>query len=73
MENKTLWEWFKKQPIWLKIIIALAAATVAVFGVGSASSCTVQHKVVQSAYNTATGDSIVIRYEQIGKGFKAPK
>ena len=73
MEKKTLWEWFKKQPMWLRIIIALAAATVAIFGVGSAQSCTVQHKVVQSAYNTATGDSIIIRYEQIGKGFKALK
>lgn len=73
MENKTFWEWFKKQPMWLKIIIALATATVAIFGVGSAQSCTVSHKVVQSAYNTATGDSIVIRYEQTGKGIKGVK
>ena len=70
MEKKTFWEWFKNQPIWLRIIIAIAIAIAAVFGVGSAQSCTVQHKVIQSAYNTATGDSIIIRYEQIGKGFK---
>ena len=70
MEKKTLWEWFKSQPLWLQIIIALAAAIAAIFGVGSAQSCTVTHKVVQSAYNTSTGDSIIIRYEQTGKGFK---
>lgn len=73
MENKTFWGWFKKQPIWLKIIIALAVAIAAIFGVNSAQSCTVSHKVIQSAYNTATGDSIVIRYEQQGKGFKGIK
>lgn len=70
MDKTKIWEWYKKQPIWLKIIIAVAVAIVAIFGAGSVQSCTVSHKVIQSAYNTNTGDSIIIRYEQTGKGFK---
>lgn len=30
------------------------------------SSCTTTHRVTQSSFNTNSGDSIVIRYEQIG-------
>lgn len=70
MENTNFKTWFKSQPTWLKIVVATAIAIAAVFGVSSATSCTVTHKVVQSAYNTSTGDSIVIKYEQTGKGFK---
>lgn len=70
MENTNFKTWFKNQPTWLKIVVATAIAIAAVFGASSATSCTVTHKVAQSAYNTSTGDSIVIRYEQTGKGFK---
>ena len=49
------------------VIIAIAAALAAIlFGTG----CSVSHRVVQSAYNTATGDSIIIKYEQWGKTIK---
>lgn len=70
MENTNFKTWFKSQPTWLKIVVATAIAIAAVFGASSATSCTVTHKVVQSAYNTSTGDSIVIKYEQTGKGSK---
>lgn len=70
MEKKTSWEWFQKQPLWIKIVIGIAALIVVIFGTTVTTSCTVTHKVVQSAYNTSTGDSIVIRYEQEGKGIK---
>ena len=69
MENlKKLLDWLKSQKGPAKWIgtIAIIGALVAYL----LSSCTVTHKVVQSAYNTTTGDSIVIRYEQTGKGLK---
>lgn len=59
-------EILKSKKFWT-LIAAIVAALSAFF----ATSCTVTHKVVQSAYNTATGDSIVIRYEQTGNGFKS--
>jgi hypothetical protein len=34
------------------------------------TGCSISHKVVQSAYNTATKDSIIIKYEQWGKTIK---
>ena len=43
-----------------------ARAAAMLFGTG----CSISHKVVQSAYNTATGDSIIIKYEQWGKTIK---
>lgn len=57
----------KTWPKWLKelvkaIITAILAALGTIFAVGCASS----HTVTQSSYNTSTGDSIVIRYEQTG-------
>lgn len=70
MENMNFKTWFKNQPTWLKIVVATAIAIAAVFGAGSVTSCTATHKVVQSAYNSATGDSTVISYEQTGKGAK---
>lgn len=45
------------------IIVAIASAIVTYFS----SGCSVNHKVIQSSYNATTGDSIVIRYEQIGR------
>lgn len=65
---KEIWSLLKKMPNWAKTVIILAIAAIAI--VASMCSCSVQHKVVQSAYNTATGDSIIIKYEQIGKGIK---
>lgn len=65
---KEVWNLLKKMPMWAKTTVVLAAAAAIIATL--ATSCNVQHKVVQSAYNTATGDSIVIRYEQIGKGIK---
>ena len=69
MEWSKIWEWMKSLSPYGKslVIIAIAAALAAMlFGTG----CSVSHKVVQSAFNTATGDSIVIKYEQWGKTFK---
>lgn len=67
MENTNFKTWFKKQPTWLKIVVATAIAIAAVFGAGSATSCTATHKVVQSYFNTQTGDTIEIKYEQSGR------
>lgn len=50
----------------LVLVAAAAAIAAMLFGTG----CSVSHKVVQSAYNTATGDSIIIKYEQWGKTIK---
>lgn len=69
MEWGKIWEWMTSLSPYGKglIIIAIAVALTAIlFGTG----CSVSHKVVQSAYNTATGDSIIIKYEQWGKTFK---
>jgi hypothetical protein len=49
------------------LVAAAAAAAAMLFGT---TGCSVSHKVVQSAYNTATGDSIIIKYEQWGKTIK---
>ena len=51
----------------MKIVVATAIAIAAVFGAGSATSCTATHKVVQSYFNTQTGDTIGIKYEQFGR------
>lgn len=67
MENMNFKTWFKNQPTWLKIVVATAIAIAAVFGAGSATSCTATHKVVQSYFNTQTGDTIGIKYEQFGR------
>lgn len=58
-------QWVKTLPLWGKcvaLLILLLAATLTVF-----TSCAANHQVVQSCYNKTTGDSIVIRYEQVGK------
>lgn len=55
--KKKLWGWLKL------IIVAIASATITFLTEG----CSVNHKVIQSSYNATTGDSIVIRYEQIGR------
>ena len=34
------------------------------------ASCTLSHSVTQSSVNKSTGDSIVIRYEQVGRSVK---
>lgn len=47
---------------YLSVIIALVIATT----LGLMQSCSSSHYVSQSSYNTATGDSIVIKYEQKG-------
>ena len=49
------------------MVAAAAAIAAMLFGT---TGCSVNHKVVQSAYNTATGDSIIIKYEQWGKTIK---
>ena len=67
MENVNFKTWFKNQPMWLKIVVATAIAIAAVFGAGSAMSCTATHKVVQSYFNTQTGDTIGIKFEQSGR------
>ena len=46
-----------------------AAAAIAAMLFGT-TGCSVNHKVVQSAYNSTTGDSIIIKYEQWGKMVK---
>lgn len=55
---------YGKALVWIAAAAAIAAI---LFG---ATGCSVSHKVVQSAYNTATGDSIIIKYEQWGKTIK---
>lgn len=67
MENTNFKTWFKNQPTWLKIIVATAIAIAAVFGASSVPSCTATHKVVQSYYNTQTGDTVKLKYEHFGK------
>ena len=70
MEWGKIWEWMKNLSPYGKalVLVAIAAAIAAMlFGT---TGCSVSHKVVQSAYNTATGDSIIIKYEQWGKTIK---
>lgn len=64
MEN--LWNWLKKQPWYIKLIVGLAATVCLVWGSWAMTGCASSHKVIQSSYNGTTGDSITIRYEQYG-------
>ena len=54
-----------KKALWT-LITAIVTAVLTYLATILNVSCTSSHKVIQSAYNTATGDSIVIRYEQTG-------
>jgi hypothetical protein len=56
----------KNKKALLTLITAITTAIITYLSTIMLSACTSSHKVVQSAYNTATGDSIVIRYEQTG-------
>lgn len=55
----------KKEAL-LTLITAITTAIITYLSTIMLSACATSHKVIQSAYNTATGDSIVIRYEQTG-------
>ncbi|QCQ84730.1 hypothetical protein [Blackfly microvirus SF02] len=62
-----LLNWLKSHStsLWTKIAsIAIVIILALIFFL---SSCTSSHSVIQSSYNATTGDSIVIRYEQIGR------
>lgn len=70
MDWMKVWNWIKNLTPFgrvLALIAATAAIAAMLFGV---TGCNVSHRVVQSAYNTATGDSIIIKYEQWGKTIK---
>ena len=70
MEWTKILNWIKSlSPYGKALILVAAAAAIAAMLFGTAG-CSVNHKVVQSAYNTATGDSIIIKYEQWGKTTK---
>lgn len=70
MEWKKIWDWIKSlSPYGKALVLVATAAAIAAILFGT-TGCSVSHKVVQSAYNTATGDSIVIKYEQWGKTIK---
>lgn len=58
-------QWIKTLPLWGKCVALLILLLLAVLM--TFTSCAANHQVVQSSYNTATGDSIVIRYEQTGR------
>lgn len=60
-------EFPKTKSEWIKIMGWIIATAVACAIGYFTSSCSVNHKVIQSSYNATTGDSIVIRYEQIGR------
>lgn len=64
------WNWIKSSTPSGKVLISTAAAAAIATMLFGATGCSISHKVVQSAYNTATGDSIVIKYEQWGKTIK---
>ena len=56
--------------LWIAYILALfLSGCTTVFLTG----CSTSHSVTQSTVNKATGDSIVIRYEQIGAARRALK
>lgn len=64
------WNWIKSStPSGKVLTLTAATATIATILFG-ATGCSISHKVAQSAYNSATGDSIIIKYEQWGKTVK---
>lgn len=70
MEWTKVWNWIKSLSPYGKALVLVAAAAAIAAMLFGAAGCSVNHKVVQSAYNTATGDSIIIKYEQWGKTIK---
>lgn len=70
MEWTKVWNWIKNLSPYGKALVLVAAAAAIAAMLFGATGCSVSHKVVQSAYNTATGDSIIIKYEQWGKTIK---
>lgn len=64
------WNWIKNSTPSGKVLTLTAATAAIATMLFGATGCSINHKVVQSAYNTATGDSIVIKYEQWGKTIK---
>jgi hypothetical protein len=70
MDWKTIWTWIRGlSPYGKALILVATAAAIAAMLFGT-TGCSISHKVVQSAYNTATKDSIIIKYEQWGKTIK---
>lgn len=70
MEWTKIWNWIKSLTPYGKALVLVAAAAAIAAMLFGAAGCSISHKVVQSAYNTATGDSIIIKYEQWGKTIK---
>lgn len=70
MDWTVIWKWIEKLSPYGKALVLIAAAAAIAAMLFGTTGCSVDYKVVQSAYNTATGDSIVIRYEQLGKAVK---
>ena len=70
MDWTVIWKWIKNLSTYGKALVLVAAAAAIAAMLFGTTGCSINHKVVQSAYNTATGDSIIIKYEQWGKTIK---
>lgn len=70
MEWMKVWNWIKNLSPFGRVLILVAATAAIAAILFGATGCSISHKVAQSAYNTATGDSIIIKYEQWSKTIK---
>lgn len=70
MEWMKVWDWIKSlSPFGKALVLVAAAAAIAAMLFGT-MGCSISHKAVQSMYNKATGDSIVMKYELQEKAAK---
>lgn len=62
MEN--IKSWLRNQPLWLKILVAIATAAALAFGT---VSCTAQYTARQGCYHAGSGDTTIMFFQQVGK------